>query len=108
MLFQRIYNYIEDYIDLDEYGLVEGGIGGYEGIYELSNSEYEELFVIYMPEYWSDDTQEGLNMKEKSPIIRLEMEFERHLNSMFGHLWEEPLNKFVKDNFEIEIKSINF
>ena len=108
VIFQKIYNFIEDEIDLDEYSLEEGGVGGYEGIYELVAYDYEVLFVIYMPEYWSEDTQEGLNMKEKSPILRLENDFERHLTNMFGKIWEEPMKRFVKNNFDIEINSIDF
>lgn len=107
-IFNKVYNYIEDYIDLDKYQLDEGGIGGYEGIYELVAYDYEVLFVIYMPEYWSEDTQEALNMREKSPILRLENDFERHLTNMFGKIWEEPIKKFVKHNFDIEINSIDF
>ena len=107
LIFQKIYNFIEDEIDLDKYLLDEGGIGGYEGIYELVAYDYEVLFVIYMPEYWSEDTQEGLNMKEKSPILRLENDFEDKLSSMFGTMWHEPMKEFIKDNFNIEIKTIS-
>ena len=106
VIFQKIYNFIEDEIDLDEYSLQEGGVGGYEGIYELVGHDYETLFVIYMPEYWSD-TLEGLNMKEKSPSLRLEKDLEDKLSSMFGTMWHEPMKKFIKDNFNIEIKTIS-
>jgi hypothetical protein len=108
LIFNKVYNYIEDMIDLDEWSLIKAGVGGYEGIYELINQEYETFFVIYMPEYWSEDTQEGLNMKSKSPILRLEKDFEKHLTNMFGRIWEEPMKSFVKNNFNIEIKSIGF
>lgn len=107
-IFTLILDYIEDYIDLDEYHLYEGGIGGYEGIYELVGHDYETLFIIYMPEYWSEYTQEGLNMREKSPILRLENNFEERLNSMFGNLWYEPMKKFIEYNFDIKINSIDF
>lgn len=106
VIFQKIYNFIEDVIDLDEYTLLESGVGGYEGIYELINQEYESLFIIYMPEYWND-TLEGLNMKEKSPSLRLEIDLEDKLSSMFGSMWHEPMKKFIKDNFNIEIKTIS-
>lgn len=101
-----ITGYIEDYIDLDEYHLDEGGIGGYEGIYELVNNSYKTLFVIYLPEYWSEDTQSGLDMKEKSPILRLENDIEEHLTNMFGNMWHEPMKNFVKNNFNVQIKTI--
>ena len=106
VIFQKIYNFIEDVIDLDEYTLLESGVGGYEGIYELINQEYESLFIIYMPEYWSD-TLKGLNMKEKSPSLRLEIDLDDKLSSMFGSMWHEPMKKFIKDNFNIEIKTIS-
>jgi hypothetical protein len=107
IIFQKIYNFIEDVIDLDEYTLLEGGVGGYEGIYELTNSEYESLFIIYMPEYWSIDTKEGLKMVEKSPSLKVEIDLENKLNSLFGKMWYEPMKKFIKDNFNIEIKTIS-
>ena len=108
VIFQKIYNFIEDVIDLDEYTLLEGGVGGYEGIYELTNSEYESLFAIYMPEYWSTDTKEGLKMVEKSPSLKVEIDLENKLNSLFGKFWHEPMKNFVKNNFGVEIKSIGF
>jgi hypothetical protein len=107
IIFQKIYNFIEDVINLDEYILLKAGVGGYEGIYELTNSEYESLFIIYMPEYWSTDTKEGLEMVKKSPTLRLEIDLENKLNSLFGKMWYEPMKKFIKDNFNIEIKTIS-
>ena len=107
LIFNKVYDYIEDYIDLDEFTLIKGGLGGYEGIYELVNQDYDSLFVIYMPEYWSEDTQEGLNMKAKSPILRLEKDFDDHLTKLFGPIWKEPMKTFVKRNFGVDIKTID-
>ena len=104
----KILDYIEEYIDLDKFRLEEGGVGGYEGIYELTDDD-DTLFVIYTQEYWSDDTQEGRDRIKNSPILKVGKDFERHLNKMFGNnLWQDALKKFIKYNFNIEIKKIDF
>lgn len=107
VIFNKVYDYIEDMIDLDEFTLIKGGLGGYEGLYELTNQDYETFFFIIMPEYWSNETEEGKKIISESPLLRIEKDYERELNGLFGKIWIEPMKTFVKRNFGIEIKTID-
>jgi hypothetical protein len=106
VIFNKVYDYIEDMIDLDEFTLIKGGLGGYEGLYELTNQDYKTFFFIFMPEYWSNETEEGKKIISESPLLRIEKDYENHLTNMFGKLWHEPMKEFVKNNFNVQIKTI--
>ena len=107
LIFNKVYNYIEDMIDTDQVHLQTDKDTGEEGIWVLMTHDYDIIFFIYFREYWSEDTQEGLNMKAKSPILRLEKDFDDHLTKLFGPIWKEPMKTFVKRNFEVDIKTID-
>lgn len=108
-IFHTITGYIEEMIDLDTSVIQKGSDVGNEGIWILMDiKDYDNIFYIYFEEYWYTDSPQGQKKISESPILKLEKDYENHLNSNFGNLWHEPMKEFVKNNFGIEIKSIGF
>ncbi len=107
-----ITGYIEEMIDLDQVYMQKGEETGEEGIWILMThvpniaSDYDDIFYIYFEEYWYTGSQQGQKKISESPILNLEKNYENHLTNMFGKLWHEPMKEFVKNNFNVQIKTI--
>ena len=101
-----ITGYIEDMIDLDQVHMQTEEHTGDEGIWILMNYDYDTIFHIYFEEYWYTDTPQGQKKISESPILTLEKDYENHLTNMFGNMWHEPMKNFVKNNFNVQIKTI--
>jgi len=107
-LFNIITSYIEDMIDLDQVHMQTGEHTGQEGIWVLMTHDYDNIFFIYFKEYWHPYNPEGQKKISESPILTLEKDYENHLTNMFGKMWHEPMKAFVKRNFGVDIKTIDF
>ena len=105
-LFNIITSYIEEMIDLDQVHKQTGEDIGEEGIWILMTHDYDSIFYIYFEEYWNPYNPEGQKKISESPILNLEKDYENHLTNMFGKLWHEPMKNFVKNNFDVQIKTI--
>jgi hypothetical protein len=104
-LFNIITSYIEDMIDFDQVYLDKNT--GEEGLWILSTHDYDYVFFIYFEEYWHPYNPEGQKKISESPILVLENDYFQHLTNMFGNMWHEPMKNFVKNNFNVEIKTIS-
>ena len=102
-----IYQKIDSMFDIDEMIPVDKEEYEYEPI-QVIDPDYNLFFNIYLPEYWSNDTFEGVVRKKRSPILQLEKEFEDKLNSLFGSLWHDQMITWVENNFPFlpKIKSV--
>lgn len=107
LIFNKVYNYIEDMIDTDQVYLQTEEDTGEEGIWILMTHDYDSIFFIYFREYWADYTEEGNKRISESPILVLEDDYKRELNGLFGKIWIEPMKTFVKRNFGVDIKTID-
>ena len=105
-LFNIITSYIEEMIDLDQVHMQTGEDIGEEGIWILMTHDYDSIFYIYFEEYWHPYNPEGRKKISQSPILTLEKDYENHLTNMFGNMWHEPMKNFVKNNFDVQIKTI--
>ena len=105
-IFHMITGYIEEMIDLDQVYMQKGEDIGDEGVWILMNYDYDNIFYIYFEEYWYTGSQQGQKKISESPILNIEKNYENHLTNMFGKLWHEPMKEFVKNNFNVQIKTI--
>ena len=104
-----IYQTIDGMFDIDEMIPVDREDYENEPI-EIISPDYDKFFVVYLPQYWSDETNEGISQKKRSPVLQLEREYEDILNSKFGTLWHDQMITWVENNFPFlpKIKSVGF
>jgi hypothetical protein len=93
-----IYNYIDQNIDIDQLHIDNQEDPEYYPIC-IRDEELDNIFMVYLPEYWSDQTYVGLERIKKSPILDINSDLENKLNSLFGDLWYEPMKKWFETNF---------
>ena len=105
-IFMDIYNFIEDIYDLEGHELHGEEYTGEEGIIRFYTNDYKDHFTIYLPEYWDKNTEKGLELFKTSPLLVIDKDNSEILTDLFGLRWIEPMKKFIKDNFNIEIKTI--
>ena len=91
----------------------ENGEGNYEGeeyvdttrtkFYIGSEFDDDIIFYYYEDNYFSPES----SMQDKSPLIVVEDEYKIKLDGYFGEKWHEPFKKWFKENFGLEIKTID-
>ena len=102
-----IYQIIDNMFDIDE--MIPVDKENYvDAPIEVIDPDYNLFFNIYLPQYWPDKTLGGNALKNRSPILQLEVDYEDKLNRLFGSLWYEPMIKWVENNFPFlpKIKSV--
>lgn len=100
---KTIYNYIDNlFEDLnhkygeDDYGNeMESGIQFYFGDYGE-----EDAFYWYGVDYFD------YSSCERCPIAEFDSELENKLNSLFDDKWHTPFKKWLKDNYSLDVKTI--
>jgi hypothetical protein len=87
-----------------------GDRGGEEYVDETRTKFYigpefndDIVFYFYEEEYFSPDS----GMKDKCPLIVVEDDYKRSLDGYFGDSWHELFKKWFKENFGLEIKTID-
>ena len=102
-----IYQIIDNMFDIDE--MIPVDKENYvDAPIEVIDPDYNLFFNIYLPQYWPDKTIVGNTLKNRSPILQLEVEYEDKLNRLFGTLWHDQMIKWVENNFPFlpKIKSV--
>jgi hypothetical protein len=68
-------------------------------------SEFDDdiVFYYYDEHYFTP----GSGMQDKSPLMVVEDEYKIKLDGYFGEKWHEPFKKWFKENFGLEIKTID-
>jgi len=103
-----MYKYIVDMFENNEMGELsltnnfdeegnetEDSIEFYFGDY---GDDYE-AFRWYSEEYFDDDC-------ERCPIVELSYELKNNLDLMFNNLWKPIFKKWIKENYDLEVKTI--
>jgi hypothetical protein len=91
----------------------ENGEGNYEGeeyedttrtkFYIGSEFDDDVVFYYYDEHYFTPDS----GMQDKSPLMVVEDKYKIKLDGYFGEKWHEPFKKWFKENFGLEIKTID-
>jgi hypothetical protein len=68
-------------------------------------SEFDDdvVFYYYDEHYFTPDS----GMQDKSPLMVVEDKYKIKLDGYFGEKWHEPFKKWFKENFGLEIKTID-
>ena len=70
-------------------------IGDYDG-------EDEGCFYWYACDYFTPHSTASRNC----PIVTVENEYKNQLDGYFGDMWHEPFKKWLKEHFELPVKTI--
>ena len=67
------------------------------------NGEDEGCFFWYDCDYFNPNSASS----EKCPIVTVEKEYKNQLDGYFGDMWHEPFKKWLKEHFELPVKTID-
>lgn len=119
-VFETIYNYINKTFDLNEIDWVYGlnfDEDEYDYIEDNENmliffkgdwdgEEDSDIVFYYLDvEYYSDEPS-SKPFKNDAPILDIKDKYAKHLDSMFGNHWKEPMKKWFQDNFNLPVKTV--
>lgn len=112
---ESIYNFIDEMFNTDyiNYFHPEDDYGNddpYRCLFYFNDySDEETLFRWYDKEYFNDDTEQGMILREESPIIVVEEPFYSRLDNLFGELWMPVFLKWFNENYpEYKSKTVGF
>ena len=71
----------------------------YIGDYDV---EDEGCFFWYDCDYFNPNSASS----EKCPIVVVDDEYKNQLDGYFGDMWHEPFKKWLKEHFELPVKTI--
>ena len=115
-IFDTIYKYIDKYFNPNEIDWVYGEndeadwqenpenehfLIFYEGYYL---DEYESNVFFH---YFDADYYDSPSSIDSAPVLEVLGEYAKHLETMFGNHWEEPMKKWFQDNFKLPVKTIS-
>jgi hypothetical protein len=86
------YKYNEDDYGNDLSDAIEFYFGDY--------GDSDNAFRWYSEEYFAESE------REKCPIIEIETEYENALNSVFSDRWIEPFKNYIKNYYQLEVKTV--
>jgi len=95
-------NYINpyDYDDeTDEEGDDENRVEFYIGDYDEGDNT---IFRWYDCDYFFEYSE----LRKRCPLIVVEDQYRRELDGFFNDLWHEPFKKWVMENFDLPIKTV--
>ena len=73
----------------------------YEGYY-LDEYESNVFFHYFDADYY--DSQPSI---DRSPVLEVLGEYAKHLDTMFGDHWEEPMKKWFENNFNLPVNTVS-
>ena len=85
------YNYHEDDYGNESSDAIEFYFNDY--------GDGETVFRWYSEDYFETDC-------EKCPIIEIDTEYENALNSVFSDRWIEPFKNYIKNYYQLEVKTV--
>jgi hypothetical protein len=117
-LFDSIYSYIDGDFNKDDihwtYGTSmeewgdnfedENYLIFYNGDWE-GEEDSDVVFMYFDEEYYSD-APSAQPHKDKAPTLEVMEEYGKHLDTMFGNHWKEPMKKWFEDNYSLPVKTI--
>jgi hypothetical protein len=122
-LHNSIYEYIDESFNVSNINWVYG-IGedenGYEDIdiedknfiifyYGDWDGEYDSdiIFNYFDVDYYDKNDPAHKPFIKDSPVLEVMREYAKHLDSIFGNHWHEPMKKWFQDNFKLPVKSVS-
>jgi hypothetical protein len=116
-VFETIYKYLDKTFNPNQMDWVYGVDDAED---EYSEPEENENFLIFYKGDWEgeDFTDDVFHYFEKeyydkyssfyneAPILEVMGEHAKHLETMFGNHWEEPMKKWFQDNFNLPVKTV--
>ena len=119
-LFDSIYKYIDGYLDsneidwvygtsMEDWGTDDGDdenlLHFYKGRWD--GEDYSDIVFNYLNvDYYSNEPSSKPH-KDRAPIVEVWGEYGKHLDTMFGSNWYEPMKKWVEDKFNLPVKSVS-
>ena len=85
-----------------------------------NGEEYEDInkTYYYIGDFWDDDDslftyyecdyfyRNSLEIRERCPILLIDDKILNTFNGMFDDLWVEPFRKWINDELDLNVKSI--
>ena len=122
-LYNSIYEYIDESFNVSNINWVYG-IGedenGYEDIdiedknfiifyYGDWDGEYDSdiIFNYFDVDYYDKNDPAHKPFIKDAPVLEVMREYAKHLDSIFGNHWHEPMKKWFQDNFKLPVKSVS-
>lgn len=109
-----IYEYLNKTFDVDDinwhhpydYNDETGEEGDDENRIEFYIGDFDEGDNVCFRWYACDYFTIGGHARSICPTIQIESPYDNILNGYFGDLWHEPFKKWIKDNFDIDVKTV--
>jgi hypothetical protein len=110
-----IINYLNEIFPVDDINQTnpwdyddETGIEGEDDnrvTFFLGNYDHgdNDIFKWYDCDYFV----KGAPLKEACPLVVVEYQYSKTLNSYFGDTWKEPFTEWFKDNFSLPVKTVD-
>lgn len=76
--------------------------GDWQGEYDS-----DSVFHYFDVDFYDKNDPSHKPFRDKSPILEVIGEYGKHLDTMFGNNWEEPMKKWFQDNFKLPVKTIS-
>lgn len=119
-LFNTIYQYIDNSLDVNNIDWVYGGGIDDEG-YEDIDIENEDNLRFYKGDLEGDDNtdlvfdyftvnyhkDESGSWEDKAPILEVMGKYGEHLDNLFDEHWKKPMAKWFQDNFNLPVKTVS-
>ena len=90
------YDYDEE---TDEEGEDENRVEFYIGDYDEGDNT---IFRWYDCDYFFEDSEP----RKRCPLIVVEDQYKRELDGFFNDLWHEPFKKWIMENFDLPVKTV--
>ena len=57
--------------------------------------------------YFDADYYDSQPSIDRSPVLEVLGEYAKHLDTMFGDHWEEPMKKWFENNFNLPVNTVS-
>jgi hypothetical protein len=121
-VFDTIYRYLDKTFNTSEidwiYGL-DDSENEYDELEENENfiifyngdwqgeEDSDVVFHYFEVDFYNEDDPSHKPFRDKSPILEVIGEYGKHLDTMFGNHWHEPMKKWFQDNFNLPVKTLS-
>ena len=120
-LFDVIYQYFDDYLNINEIDLVYGPSFDDDGYFD-NDIENEDYLIFYTGGDWNGEENTDIvfnyftvnyyknefgSWKDKAPILEVMGGYGEHLDNLFNEQWKKPMAKWFQNNFNLPVKTVS-
>ena len=118
-VFETIYRYLDNNFNPNQMDWVYGRDEDEDG-YNGADMENENFLIFYKGDWEGEDFTDNVfhyfekeyydkysSFYNEAPILEVMGDHAKHLETMFGNHWEEPMKKWFQDNFKLPVKTIS-